>query len=91
MNPLSDLDDWEDDLLRRYPQSTKKKSEFRNYDAGVAVGVREFYRLNHRNQTYDFVQQKRAEYLSLNKRKMGIWEAMEFRFTRRIVKANMST
>ena len=78
MNPLGDLDDWEDDLLRRYPQSTKKKSEFRNYDAGVAAGVREFYRLNHRNQTYDFVLQKRAAYLSLNKRKMGIWEAMEF-------------
>lgn len=86
--PLGDLDEWEDDLRRRYPQPdvdasrfvdpAKKESEFRDYDAGIRPGVREFYRLNHRFQTHDFVKQKREEYLQLDKRRMGIWEAMEF-------------
>jgi inositol oxygenase len=87
-NPLSSMDQWEDDLLRRYPQPEqpasafvdpdKQESEFRNYETDVRPGVREFYQLNHRLQTYDFVQQKRTEYLPLKKRRMGIWQAMEF-------------
>jgi inositol oxygenase len=40
--------------------------------------VKEFYRLNHRNQTFDFVRAKKAEYLPLRKRRMGIWQAMEY-------------
>jgi inositol oxygenase len=40
--------------------------------------VREFYRLNHTYQTYDFVQQKRAAYLKFDKRKMPVWDAFEF-------------
>ena len=40
--------------------------------------MREFYRLNHRGQTLDFVRQKRDEYLSLSQREMGVWEAAEF-------------
>lgn len=40
--------------------------------------MREFYRLNHRHQTLDFVQAKKREYLTLDRREMGIWEAMEF-------------
>ena len=40
--------------------------------------MKEFYRLNHRFQTVDFVRQKREQYLSLDKRRMGIWEAMEY-------------
>lgn len=88
-NPLNHPDEWEDDLLRRYPQPgsdgefvatdlNKQKEEFRNYDAEARSSVKEFYRLNHHNQTFDFVQQKRAEYLPLKKRRMSIWEAMEF-------------
>jgi inositol oxygenase len=85
-SPLESLDDWENDLLRRYPQqasrpthpSATERSEFRNYDADARPCVREFYRLNHRFQTLDFVRQKRAQYLSLDKRRMGIWEAMEY-------------
>ncbi len=89
--PLGDLDQWEDDLLRRYPQdeskseahfvatnAAKQKEEFRLYEAGARASVKEFYRLNHRYQTFDFVQQKREEYLQLNKRRMSIWEGMEF-------------
>jgi len=75
--PLADLDEWEDDLLRRYPEK-KVKDEFRDYDAEARPEVREFYRLNHRYQTLDFVRKKRAEYLSLAKRQMTIWEALEY-------------
>jgi inositol oxygenase len=81
--PLASLDEWEDDLLRRYPapgnlaQSTNTE-RFRNYAAEARPSVKEFYRLNHRYQTLEFVRQKREQYLSLNKRHMGIWEAMEY-------------
>lgn len=86
-----DADTWEDDLLRRYPppeqdsnrqfvvtDPEKQESEFRNYETEARAGVKEFYRLNHRFQTYDFVQQKRAEYLPLRKKRMSVWEALEF-------------
>jgi inositol oxygenase len=53
-------------------------STFRNYEATARPSVREFYKLNHRHQTLDFVLGKKKEYLPLAKRKMGIWEAMEF-------------
>lgn len=89
--PLTSLDEWEDDLKRRYPEppdeeaaavalGDKKKSakSFRNHEGDVRPTVREFYRLNHRFQTVDFVREKRDEYLSLSKRKMSIWEALEF-------------
>ncbi|MBL9166908.1 MAG: inositol oxygenase [Verrucomicrobiales bacterium] len=56
----------------------KKKEEFRNYEADARPTVREFYRLNHTYQTYEFGQAKRKEYLGLNRREMGIWEAMEY-------------
>ncbi len=56
----------------------KKKEQFRNYEAEARPTVREFYRQNHRYQTYDFVQTKRQEYLGLNRRQMGVWEAMEY-------------
>ena len=56
----------------------KKHAEFRNYEATARPTVREFYRLNHRHQTFDFVQSKKREFLTLERRKMGVWEAMEF-------------
>jgi inositol oxygenase len=58
--------------------SAKKKEEFRNYEADARPTVREFYRLNHRHQTYDFVQSKRKEYLGLERKRMNIWEALEY-------------
>jgi len=78
--PLAHLDEWEDDLLRRYPQphSQQEQDGFRDYRADARPSVREFYRLNHQHQTLDFVRAKRAEYLPLNRRRMSIWEAMEF-------------
>src|SRR5688572_49861 len=83
-NPLADLDEWEDDLKRRYPLPAGEESEptskhkFRDYAAEARPSVREFYRLNHRYQTVDFVRQKREQYLGLTTRRMNIWEALEF-------------
>lgn len=74
LEPLSSLDEWEDDLLRRYPA----RDTFRDYAAEVRPGVREFYRLNHRYQTFEFGQQKRQQYLPLAKTQMGVWQAMEY-------------
>ena len=69
--PLSSLDDWEDDLLRRYPEpTTAANASFRNYDAEAKPGVSEFYRLNHQFQTLEFVKSKREQYLTLSKRRM---------------------
>lgn len=81
--PLKSLDEWEDDLLLRYPEpkaqtAEKDKQEYRNYDDPARDTVREFYKLNHQYQTYDFVMQKRKEYLAFDKKAMTIWEAFEF-------------
>ncbi len=74
-SPLSDMDEWEDFLQARYADG-KSKEDYRNYvDNG---SVSNFYRLNHRYQSYDFVQKKKREFLKLNRRKMGIWEAIDF-------------
>ncbi len=56
----------------------KQQTEFRAYERDARPSVREFYRLNHRHQTHAFGQAKRAEYLGLNRMKMGVWEAMEY-------------
>jgi inositol oxygenase len=85
--PLNSLDEWEDSLVERYPTAATKlvgtnpektREQFRNYEANARPSVREFYRLNHLNQTYDFVQARKTEYLSRSRKEMGIWEAMEF-------------
>ena len=49
ISPLASLDEWEEDVLKRYPEeeNTKTKEEFRNYEAPARDTVREFYRLNH--------------------------------------------
>jgi inositol oxygenase len=75
--PLARLDDW-DDFVQEIYAPTKAKGQFRDYRAEARPSVKEFYRLNHRFQTCDFVRAKKAEYLPLNKKRMGVWEAMEF-------------
>ncbi len=81
-NPMNNVDDWENDLLVRYPdpaETKKEKEEFRNYiDSERLDTVREFYRLNHTYQTYDFVCYKEEEFLKFNKKEMSIWEAVDF-------------
>ncbi len=81
MNPLTSMDHWEDDLLVRYPEEDapgKAKEEYRNYDNPVRDTVREFYRLNHQYQTYEFVTQKRDDFLKFNRKEMKVWAAMDF-------------
>jgi len=88
--PLANLEEWEDFLKQRYPEPSsiaapfkatdpqKEKEQFRNYEADARPTVREFYRLNHHHQTYDFVQAKKKDFLGFSRRQMGIWEAMEY-------------
>ncbi len=83
INPLGSLDEWEDDLLERYPDpekiaSAKATEAYRNYEEPARDTVREFYRLNHTYQTYDFVMEKRRQYLSFDKKEMAVWDAFEF-------------
>jgi len=94
-SPLASLDEWEDDLKRRYPQSAqiatsggvqpfqatdpnKAADQFRDCRREARPSVKEFYRLNHRYQTLDFVLGKRAEFLPKKRRRMGIREALEY-------------
>ena len=79
-NPLDSLDHWEDDLLVRYPEKDlKSKEEYRDYDTSDrAEGVKNFYRLNHQYQTYDFVSKKEKEFLAFNRKKMSLWDAVDF-------------
>jgi inositol oxygenase len=73
---LKSLDQWDDEVRERYdPQ--RKQDAFRNYGETVPPVVREFYRLNHANQTVAFVKAKRDEWLGLDHARAGIWEMME--------------
>lgn len=81
--PLQSLDDWEDDLLERYPDPSsiagdKSTDAYRDYDHTVKDSVREFYRLNHHYQTYDFVLGKKKEFLTFDKKTMPVWDAFQF-------------
>ncbi len=82
-NPLHSIEEWEDDVLQRYPETDydpngKDKAAFRNYEAPARPTVREFYRLNHLHQTLDFVKAKREEFAPGKHGEMSIWETMEF-------------
>jgi len=80
---LSNLDLWENDLLKRYPNpeaiATAKSTEaYRDYEAPARDGVKEFYRINHTYQSYDFVLGKEANFLKFDKKEMPIMEAFQF-------------
>lgn len=53
----------------------EEQKNYRDYD-NAKPGVREFYKLNHENQTYDFVLSKEEQYRPLKKAKMGVWDAL---------------
>ncbi|MET3112348.1 inositol oxygenase [Pedobacter sp. CG_S7] len=83
INPLKSMDEWEDELLKRYPDpasiNTEKATEaFRDYESTEKDAVREFYRLNHKYQSYDFVLEKKSDYLQFNKKEMPFWDAFQF-------------
>ncbi|MDX2250639.1 MAG: inositol oxygenase family protein [Bacteroidia bacterium] len=71
---------WEEDVLLRYPEEStpKAKEDYRNYDDPKRDTVREFYRLNHTYQTYDFVRAKEKEFLKFDRREMSLWDAVEY-------------
>lgn len=78
--PLDRLDDWDDFVRDKvYPEPhPKTQSEYRNYDSPARDTVRDFYRLNHRHQTFDFVTKQRQKYLPRQRREMSVFEALEF-------------
>lgn len=71
--PLGDIDEWQDVHM-----DVRGERAFRDYDAEKRSSVREFYRLNHKHQTLAFAMQKKGEFLGLSRRRMGVWEAMEY-------------
>jgi len=75
--PLRELDEWDDFVATRYQQG-KSEEEFRNYKQDANPTVTEFYRLNHRYQTLDFVRGKKAEFCGLERGKKSIWEMAEY-------------
>lgn len=80
-NPLNSLAEWEDDVLERYPEpevKAKTKEDYRNYETPGRDTVKEFYRLNHTYQTYDFVKEKKNNFLQFNKKEMPVWDAFNF-------------
>ncbi len=58
-------------------EPVKKAEQFRDYEAELNPKVKEFYRLNHTSQTFEFVLAQKKKYNSKNRRRMGIWEALE--------------
>src|SRR5579884_3207665 len=77
MGPLENLEQWDDFVAARYDPN-KKTEEYRVYDDSTPPVVREFYRLNHKYQTREFVQQKKREFLTRDRAQMSIWEALDF-------------
>jgi inositol oxygenase len=57
---------------------SKPADSFRDFGAEARDTVKEFYRLNHTYQTVDFVLEKKRDYLQLNRRRMHVWEALEY-------------
>ncbi|CAN8273869.1 unnamed protein product [Cochlearia groenlandica] len=61
------------------PEMNAFGHQFRDYDAKSErqKSVEEFYRVQHINQTVDFVKKMRSEYGKLDKKVMSIWECCE--------------
>jgi len=57
---------------------TRPTHEFRNYGTDARASVADLYRENHAHQTLAFVLAKKAEYLPLRRRRMGVWQAVAY-------------
>jgi inositol oxygenase len=75
--PEPSIEKLEDFVRGRYQQG-KSEDDFRVYDAKAKPGVAEFYRLNHENQTVDYVLGKEEQYFSLKRGKKTVWEMAEY-------------
>lgn len=71
------MEEWDEFVGDRY-RPDRKKEEFRNFSDDAPPMVRQFYLENHAHQTRDFVLRKKKEYGALNRRRAGIWDAMEY-------------
>ena len=60
----------------QYSKMTKPLDDFRDYENNASETVKEFYRLNHTYQTLAFVKAQKEKYKTLDKLRMGIWDAM---------------
>src|SRR6201992_732799 len=77
-NPLSaDMEEWDEFLEGRY-KAGKSQDECRKYDAEANPDVAQFYRLNHKYQTHEYVLAKEKEYFGLTRGQKSIWEAAEY-------------
>jgi inositol oxygenase len=74
------LQAWEDFIEEWvYPEpGTKAREDYRDYENPAREIVREFYKQNHRGQTFEFVRRKRDEFLGLNRRQLSIFEALDY-------------
>ncbi|WP_437634117.1 inositol oxygenase family protein [Sorangium sp. So ce854] len=61
----------------RRAAGTREAPVFRDHRAEARPSVKELYRLNHERQTLAFVREKERQYLGLDRRRMGMWEALE--------------
>ncbi len=81
-SPLENIEHWEDFVeTATYPEPEHKlKEDYRNYDDPARDTVREFYRLNHKYQTFEFVKAKKAEFVfnTSGKREMSILDAVMY-------------
>ncbi len=75
--PLESLEQWDDFVKERYDPD-RAQDGFRQFTPEAPPVVREFYRLNHMHQTREFAQRKKLEYGRLDRRRMSIWEALEY-------------
>jgi inositol oxygenase len=71
---------WEQFIVEQvYPEpQAKAREDYRNYDSPGREAVRAFYRENHRFQTYDFVLEKKRDFLQFNRREMSVFDALEY-------------
>jgi inositol oxygenase len=77
--PLRSLEEWDDFVQSRYPRpGHKARQDYRNYDSPARESVREFYRLHHERQTYEFVLRKKEAFLGLGRRQMTVLEALDY-------------
>lgn len=51
---------------------------YRDFDAPARPSVRAFYRENHERQTLAFVLDRKREFLPPRRRRMSVWQAIEF-------------
>jgi inositol oxygenase len=82
--PLNSISEWEDFVLSRYPDpgeladASKGQDTYRDHEHTARDTVREFYRLNHKYQTYSFVMDKEKRFLGLKRMNMTPWQAFDY-------------